>query len=55
MNEILRSLRVKDRLDIPAKGDSDEMVLVNPIQVKLTPANQAAKLMLLSLLARYDS
>lgn len=55
MNAILRNLRVNDRLDIPAKGDSDETLKSKPIQANLTSANQAAKLMLLSLLARYDS
>lgn len=69
MNAILRNLRVKDRLDIPAKGDSDETLKEETIQPNLTPAigvvtynglitgnpNLDAKIILLSLLARYDS
>lgn len=54
MNAILKSLRVKDSLDTPAEGDSDEIGQRNSMQSALTPANQAAKLMLLSLLARYE-
>ena len=50
MNATLRSLRVSS----PAKGDSDETLKEKISQANLTPANQAAKLMLLSLLARYD-
>jgi len=56
MNEILRSLELKSREVTPAKPSAvreSEFVTSRSI-TKITQANQAAKLMLLSLLSRYD-
>ena len=66
MNATLKSSGIKDKLDIPTKGDSDETLKIEIdlatdsrsqtiiAEHQLTPANQVAKVILLSLLARYD-